>query len=133
MWPYSSENEPCLSSCLQEEPSPTPGGPDVSAPVDKEKETEEKVHSCGERRVFSPEEHRAIGGAIERLGLQLLEKLPIGLQQPNVVLSPLSLAFALAHLTLGQSEFSWNGYAEDKSFDLRTWLFFWYHIQSYML
>ncbi|XP_044225547.1 alpha-2-antiplasmin isoform X2 [Thunnus albacares] len=86
---------------LTEEPSPTPGGPDVSAPVDKEKETEEKVHSCGERRVFSPEEHRAIGGAIERLGLQLLEKLPIGLQQPNVVLSPLSLAFALAHLTLG--------------------------------
>ncbi len=57
-------------------------------------------------RLFSPEEHRAIGGAIERLGLLLLEKLPIRPQQPNVVLSPLSLAFALAQLTLGQSEFN---------------------------
>lgn len=56
--------------------------------------------------MFSLEENRAIGGAIERLGLQLLEKLPIGPQQPNVVLSPLSLAFALAQLTLGQSEFN---------------------------
>lgn len=86
---------------LTEEPSPTPGAPEVSGPVDKKNETEERVHSCGERQVFSPEENRAIGGAIERLGLQLLEKLPIGPQQPNVVLSPLSLAFALAHLTLG--------------------------------
>lgn len=48
----------------------------------------------------------SIGGAIERLGLQLLEKLPIGPQQPNVILSPLSVAFALAQLTLGQSHFN---------------------------
>ncbi|XP_044077179.1 alpha-2-antiplasmin isoform X2 [Siniperca chuatsi] len=89
----------CLC-CLGLTAEPTPGAPDVSDPVDEEKETEE-VHSCGGRRVFSPEEHRAIGGAIERLGLQLLEKLLIGPQQPNVVLSPLSLAFALAQLTLG--------------------------------
>ncbi|XP_026184343.1 alpha-2-antiplasmin [Mastacembelus armatus] len=78
---------------------PTPGAPHVSDPEVKEKE--EKVYSCGGRRVFSPEEHQAIGGAIERLGLQLLENLPTGPQQPNVILSPLSLAFALAHLTLG--------------------------------
>lgn len=44
-----------------------------------------------------------IGGAIERLGLQLLQNLPVGPQQPNVILSPLSVAFALAQLTLGQS------------------------------
>ncbi|KAM7397479.1 hypothetical protein PAMA_005666 [Pampus argenteus] len=94
---------PLLCVCclgLTEEPSPTPEAPDVSVPVDKEKETDKKVHSCG-RRVFSLEEHRAIGGAIERLGLELLEKLSVGPHQPNVVLSPLSLAFALAHLTLG--------------------------------
>ncbi|XP_070700063.1 alpha-2-antiplasmin [Pempheris klunzingeri] len=78
---------------------PSPGAPDVSSPADEEEDTEEEVHSCGRR--FSPEEHKAIGGAIERVGLQLLEKLPIGPQQPNVVLSPLSLAFALAQLTLG--------------------------------
>ncbi|KAM7373886.1 hypothetical protein PAMP_006576 [Pampus punctatissimus] len=89
----------CLG--LTEEPSPTPEASDVSVPVDKEKETDKKVHSCGGRRVFSPEEHRAMGDAIERLGLELLEKLPVGPHQPNVVLSPLSLAFALAHLTLG--------------------------------
>ncbi|XP_074467100.1 alpha-2-antiplasmin-like [Sebastes fasciatus] len=79
--------------------------PDVSVPVDDEEEKEtkedEEVQGCGGGRVFSPEDHRAIGGAIERLGLQLLEKLPIGPQQPNVILSPLSLALALAQLTLG--------------------------------
>ncbi|XP_045896223.1 alpha-2-antiplasmin [Micropterus dolomieu] len=88
----------CLC-CLGLTEEPTPGAPDVSDPVDED-ETK-GVHSCGGRRVFSPEEHRAIGGAIERLGLQLLEELPIGPQQPNIVLSPLSLAFALAQLTLG--------------------------------
>ncbi|XP_041865095.1 alpha-2-antiplasmin [Melanotaenia boesemani] len=69
---------------------------DVSSISEEEKE---KDSSC--RGAFGPEEHRLIGGAIERLGLQLLEKLPISPQQPNVILSPLSLAFALAHLTLG--------------------------------
>ncbi|XP_041808772.1 alpha-2-antiplasmin [Chelmon rostratus] len=83
---------------LTEEPSP--GTSDVSGPVEEEK-TEEEVHSCGGAQLFSPEERRSIGAAIERLGLQLLEKLPIGPQQPNVILSPLSLALALAQLTLG--------------------------------
>lgn len=52
------------------------------------------------------EARRSVGGAIERLGLQFLENLPVGPQQPNVILSPVSLAFALAQLTLGQSELS---------------------------
>lgn len=90
-------------SCLQEEP--TTGTPDVSSPVSEEEDTEEEVHSCRGTR-FDPKERRSIGSAIERLGLQLLEKFPVGPQQPNVILSPLSLAFALAHLTLGQSEFN---------------------------
>uniref|UniRef100_A0A8C4DN62 Serpin domain-containing protein n=1 Tax=Dicentrarchus labrax TaxID=13489 RepID=A0A8C4DN62_DICLA len=90
----------CLC-CLGLTEEPTPGTPDVSGPVDEEEDTEEEVQSCGGRQLFSPEERRAIGGTIERLGLQILEKLPIGPQQPNIVVSPLSLAFALAHLTLG--------------------------------
>uniref|UniRef100_H3CN12 Serpin domain-containing protein n=1 Tax=Tetraodon nigroviridis TaxID=99883 RepID=H3CN12_TETNG len=49
----------------------------------------------------SSEERRSLGGTIERLGLQLLENLPIVPQQPNIILSPLSVALALAHLTLG--------------------------------
>lgn len=40
------------------------------------------------------------------MGLQLLENLPIVSQQPNVILSPLSVALALAHLTLGEPAFS---------------------------
>ncbi|XP_071362402.1 alpha-2-antiplasmin-like [Trachinotus anak] len=80
---------------------PTPGAPDVSDPGDEEEETQDTLHRCRGNRVFGQEEHRRIGGAIERLGLQLLENLAIGPQQPNVILSPLSLAFALAQLTLG--------------------------------
>ncbi|XP_072230989.1 alpha-2-antiplasmin isoform X2 [Leuresthes tenuis] len=64
-----------------------------------EEKRRNKTNGCG--GIFSVEEHRAIGGAVERLGVELLEKLTISPQQPNVVLSPLSLAFALAHLTLG--------------------------------
>lgn len=60
------------------------------------------VHNCGRQQVFSPEEHQAIGGAIERLGIELLKNLPVGPQHLNVILSPLSLAFALAQLTLGE-------------------------------
>uniref|UniRef100_A0A667YJC1 Serpin domain-containing protein n=1 Tax=Myripristis murdjan TaxID=586833 RepID=A0A667YJC1_9TELE len=56
---------------------------------------------CGGGRAFSPAAQRAVGGAIERLGVQLLEKLPFGPQQPNVIVSPLSLALALAQLALG--------------------------------
>lgn len=55
--------------------------------------------------MFNAEERRSIGGAVEGLGLELLRKLPIGPQQPNVIMSPLSVAFALAQLTLGQSDF----------------------------
>ncbi|XP_029303455.1 LOW QUALITY PROTEIN: alpha-2-antiplasmin [Cottoperca gobio] len=90
----------CLC-CLGLTEELSPGVPDVSKPVDEEEEMEEEVLSCGGGRAFSPEDRRAIGGAIERLGLQLLEKLPVGPQQPNVILSPLSLALALAQLTLG--------------------------------
>lgn len=82
---YPSDSKPCPSH-LQD---------GVSSPVDK----------CGGQRVFSPEEHRAIGGAIERLGIQLLRNLPVGPQQPNIILSPVSLAFALAQLTLGKVTF----------------------------
>ncbi|XP_054481489.1 alpha-2-antiplasmin [Anoplopoma fimbria] len=86
----------CLG--LTEELTPAP---DVSGPAVEEEEVEKEVLGCGGGRVFGPEDHRAIGGAIERLGLRLLEELLIGPKHPNVVLSPLSLALALAQLTLG--------------------------------
>lgn len=92
---------PWLFLFFQEQPTPLLA-PDVSDPVDKE-ETDDLVQSCSGGQVFSREEQQAIGGAIERLGLQLLQNLPIGPQQPNVILSPLSVAFGLAQLALGQS------------------------------
>ncbi|XP_037543143.1 alpha-2-antiplasmin [Nematolebias whitei] len=71
--------------------------PEVSSSTAEEEK--KKVHDCG--GTFSHEDYKAIGGAVERLGLKLLDKLPVSPQQPNVILSPLSLAFALAHLTVG--------------------------------
>uniref|UniRef100_UPI0037E95C94 alpha-2-antiplasmin n=1 Tax=Semicossyphus pulcher TaxID=241346 RepID=UPI0037E95C94 len=90
----------CLCSLgLTEDPSP--GAPDVSSPSEEEEEMEEDVKNCRGRWLVNPEKRRAIGGAIEQLGLQLLENLPIDPQQPNIILSPLSIAFALAQLSLG--------------------------------
>ncbi|CAF96208.1 unnamed protein product, partial [Tetraodon nigroviridis] len=83
---------------------PTPGATDTQVPVSDEEDSK-KADSCG-GQLFSSEERRSLGGTIERLGLQLLENLPIVPQQPNIILSPLSVALALAHLTLGESEFS---------------------------
>ncbi|XP_038861439.1 alpha-2-antiplasmin-like isoform X1 [Salvelinus namaycush] len=57
-------------------------------------------HSCGEQ-VFSQEARWSVGGAVERLGRQLLDSLQTGPEQPNVIISPLSVALALAQLTLG--------------------------------
>lgn len=76
------------------------------APRTPDEEAEEEAPICGPRQVFDPQERRLAGGAIEQLGLELLQKLPISPQQPNIILSPLSLALALAQLTLGQSVFS---------------------------
>ncbi|CAJ1063700.1 alpha-2-antiplasmin-like [Xyrichtys novacula] len=89
----------CLCSLgLTEDPSSGP--PDVSDPSEQE-EMERSDQSCSGPRIFSPEERRVVGGTIERLGLQLLENLPFDPQQPNIILSPLSIALALAQLTLG--------------------------------
>lgn len=82
--------------CLHQEELSTAAPEGSSSTNEDEKE---KVHTCG--GTYGHEDHRGIGGAVEQLGLKLLEKLPVSPQQPNVILSPLSLAFALAHLALG--------------------------------
>ncbi|XP_041657589.1 alpha-2-antiplasmin isoform X2 [Cheilinus undulatus] len=89
----------CLCSLgLTEDPSP--GAPEVSGPADED-DKERDVEDCTGDWLFSPKEQRAIGGAIERLGIELLGHLHFDEQQPNIVLSPPSLAFALAQLALG--------------------------------
>lgn len=78
----------------QAEPTSTPGT------VDGSQEGVED-ENCKGRERFSTEEQKSVGGAIERLGLELLEKLPTSRQQPNIILSPFSVALALAQLMLG--------------------------------
>lgn len=80
---------------LQAEPTHAPGTADGGQEA-------EEAETCKGRKTFSTEERKSVGGAIERLGLELLENLPTGRQQPNVILSPLSVALALAQLMLGQ-------------------------------
>ncbi|XP_067084796.1 alpha-2-antiplasmin-like [Osmerus mordax] len=53
------------------------------------------------------EARRAVGGAVEKLGLQLFRSLKAGPKQPNIIISPLSISLALAQLTLGA-----RGYTE---------------------
>ncbi|KAL4608445.1 alpha-2-antiplasmin-like [Arapaima gigas] len=52
-------------------------------------------------RQFSQEAKRAVGAAIMKLGLHLLEKLQTSPEQPNVIMSPLSISLALSQLALG--------------------------------
>ncbi|CAL8276962.1 unnamed protein product [Arctogadus glacialis] len=62
---------------------------------------EEVAQACGNLQMFDSVTLGPLGGSIERLGLQLLEQLPVGPQQPNVLISPFSLSLALAQLALG--------------------------------
>ena len=61
----------------------------------------EVAQACGNLQMFDSVTLGPLGGSIERLGLQLLEQLPVGPQQPNVLISPFSLSLALAQLALG--------------------------------
>ncbi|KAJ8267217.1 hypothetical protein GJAV_G00139890 [Gymnothorax javanicus] len=57
---------------------------------------------CTAQRL-SPEAKRAVGAAILKLGLQLLGNLETTPEQPNVIISPLSVSLALSQLALGAS------------------------------
>ncbi|XP_044057385.1 serpin peptidase inhibitor, clade F (alpha-2 antiplasmin, pigment epithelium derived factor), member 2b [Siniperca chuatsi] len=49
----------------------------------------------------SPQSREAIAAAIQKLGVQLLQNLETTLEQPNVIISPFSIALALSQLALG--------------------------------
>ncbi|XP_023646745.1 alpha-2-antiplasmin-like [Paramormyrops kingsleyae] len=77
------------------------GVTDFSTPPDTTPvPTDEHGVECGSRR-FGQGAKRAVGAAVTKLGLQLLEKMEIGPEQPNVILSPLSISLALSQLALG--------------------------------
>ncbi|XP_038548786.1 serpin peptidase inhibitor, clade F (alpha-2 antiplasmin, pigment epithelium derived factor), member 2b [Micropterus salmoides] len=49
----------------------------------------------------SPRSREAIAAAIQKLGMQLLQNLETTPEQPNVIISPFSIALALSQLALG--------------------------------
>lgn len=97
-------------SCLQELDNPIavqPATPDTTeAPVavtsrpdggSSEDDQEEHCKSAGR----NPESWKAITTATERLGMELLQNLETTPEQPNVIISPLSISLALSQLALG--------------------------------
>ncbi|KAJ8347660.1 hypothetical protein SKAU_G00262490 [Synaphobranchus kaupii] len=59
--------------------------------------------SCTAQQL-SLEAKRAVGAAILKLGLRLLENLKTGPEQTNVIISPLSISLALSQLALGAAQ-----------------------------
>lgn len=75
-------------------------------PTTPEATSEEEADGlCAE--ISSSELKEAIGKGVMKLGLKLMEKLSTGPEQPNVIISPLSLSLALAQLALGKVQCQW--------------------------
>ncbi|KAG7470674.1 hypothetical protein MATL_G00116380 [Megalops atlanticus] len=72
----------------------------TSPPQDDSSSTEEYGEGCGPE-ASSTKAKRAVGDAVMKLGLQLLETLRTSPEQPNVIVSPLSVSLALSQLALG--------------------------------
>lgn len=61
---------------------------------------EDDMEGCGSISQ-SQESLQAITAAIQKLGVQLLQNLEITPDQPNLIISPLSISLALSQLALG--------------------------------
>lgn len=59
---------------------------------------DEECHVIGR----SPESREAIAAAIQKLGVRLLQNLEATPEQPNIIISPLSISLALSQLALGK-------------------------------
>lgn len=77
--------------------------PTSVTPQENETETSEDFGSgpCGEDS-RDPHSLKVIADAIQRIGLQLLENLEPTEDQPNVIISPVSISLALSQLALGK-------------------------------
>ncbi|XP_041850559.1 serpin peptidase inhibitor, clade F (alpha-2 antiplasmin, pigment epithelium derived factor), member 2b [Melanotaenia boesemani] len=71
--------------------------PATIATTTDEEEEEDDCQLIGR----NPESLQAITAAIQKLGVQLLQNLEITPEQPNLILSPLSISLALSQLALG--------------------------------
>ncbi|KAI4898732.1 hypothetical protein NFI96_024109, partial [Prochilodus magdalenae] len=66
-----------------------------------ENSSEEELDGLCGKQLKSPEIRQALGSGIMKFGLQLLENLKANSEQPNIIISPLSVSLALSQLALG--------------------------------
>ena len=78
---------------------PDAANTDVPNRASSDEETEEGCESLG----HSPQSKEALAKAILRLGMRVLENLKTTPEQPNVIVSPLSISLALSQLALGRN------------------------------
>ncbi|XP_076831969.1 serpin peptidase inhibitor, clade F (alpha-2 antiplasmin, pigment epithelium derived factor), member 2b [Brachyhypopomus gauderio] len=92
-----------ISHAAQLTPGDPQTNPAASIPTSEKEEnsSEEDTDESCRRRFSSPEIRHAIGSGIMKFGLQLLEYLDANKEQPNVIISPLSVSLALSQLALG--------------------------------
>lgn len=83
---------------LEADPSAT-----VPSPGQIEGSSEEDLDSLCDGEMSSQQIKRTIGNGIMKLGLWFLENLKPSREQPNLIISPLSLSVALSQLALGKS------------------------------
>lgn len=77
--------------------------PPQDAPLPQETATGDSSEELGgcEASVSGAEVQAELGNAVMKFGLRLLEELPATEEQPNVMVSPLSVTTALSQLALG--------------------------------
>ncbi|CAB1348994.1 unnamed protein product, partial [Coregonus sp. 'balchen'] len=90
----------------QEPPNTSPTTPPpfvtTSAPDGGSSEEDNQQQDGGCRaQARRPKSRQALAGAIQRLGMKLLGQMKTGPEQPNVIISPLSISLALSQLALG--------------------------------
>nr|XP_046169634.1 alpha-2-antiplasmin-like [Oncorhynchus gorbuscha] len=74
----------------------------TSAPGGSSSEEDNQQQDGGCRaQARRPKSRQALAGAIQRLGMKLLGQMKTGPEQPNVIISPLSISLALSQLALG--------------------------------
>ncbi|KAK1785990.1 hypothetical protein P4O66_017737 [Electrophorus voltai] len=116
------------SSNISDAAQLTPDGPQTnpaaSTPTkekDENSSEEDTEEHCG-RHLSSTKMRHAIGSGIMKFGLQLLENLNANKEQPNIIISPLSVFLALSQLTLGRSITSHNDTLLIRTVPFKQWL-----------
>ncbi|XP_051963269.1 alpha-2-antiplasmin-like [Xyrauchen texanus] len=87
-------------SVIPDGPAADPSNP-VSTPGQKEASSEEDLDALCDSTMTSQQIQQAIGNSIMKLGLWFLKNLRPSPEQPNIIISPLTLSVALSQLALG--------------------------------